>query len=32
MRKDKEQCESWKDEVENILIFVGHLSNQLVRN
>ncbi len=29
MRKDKEQCESWKDEVQNVLIFVSHLS-QLV--
>lgn len=32
MRKDKEQCESWKDEVQNVLIFVSHLSRRLVGN
>ncbi|KIM38997.1 hypothetical protein M413DRAFT_447359 [Hebeloma cylindrosporum] len=26
MRKDKEQCESWKDEVQNVLIFSGLFS------
>ncbi|KAF8350972.1 hypothetical protein F5887DRAFT_1093592, partial [Amanita rubescens] len=26
MRKDKEQCDSWKDEVQNILIFSGLFS------
>lgn len=26
MQKDKEQCESWKDEVQNILIFSGLFS------
>ncbi|KAF8800644.1 hypothetical protein BYT27DRAFT_7148524, partial [Phlegmacium glaucopus] len=26
MKKDKEQCESWRDEVQNILIFSGLFS------
>lgn len=30
MQKDKQQCESWKDEVQNVLIFVSHISHQSV--